>query len=632
MSRAGPRFNRRRMLELTGATAAGALAWRLTPALAQGTQAGVDGTAAGATAGPRTTHALTVFGEPRHGPDFTHFSYVNPDAPKGGELRLVPSSFGGNQNPTTFNTFNMFILRGDSPPLMQLCHASLMVRGLDEPDAVYGQIAEAVEIDGPRYAFTLRPGATFSDGTAITAADVIFTLETLRENGHPIYAGPLRDIDSLEVADEATAVITFREGASNRMPPLVATYPVLSKAYYEANDFTAARLDKPVVSGAYTVGDFAAGRYVTLVKRPDFWGDDVPSGRGHNNFGSVRVDFYRERTLAFEAFKTGKENFREEFTSKVWATEYTFPAIQRGDVVQREFPDERPAGAQGWFINTRRPKFADPRTREALAWAFDFEWTNQNLFYGAYKRTQSFFMNSDMMAEGEPSAAELALLEPFRDQVDPAVFGPAWTAPVADGSGRDRTNMRRAIELLSEAGWTRRDGQLVDAAGAPLVVEYLYPSEPTSERIFLPFANTLRAIGIDARLTPVDATQYQLRSVNFDFDILTQRFAFAPTPYDTIRQYFSSEAAATEGSYNLAGIADPVVDAMLAAMLAASTRDEMLAAARAMDRVMRVGHYWIPQWYKGSHTVAYWEADFGIPETKPRYELPVAETWWSASA
>ncbi|WP_420391843.1 extracellular solute-binding protein [Acuticoccus sp.] len=611
------RLTRRRVLTLSaGAAAAVAAPW---PARAT------------SLADLERRHALTVFGEPKHPANFAHFDYVNPDAPRGGALRLVPSSFAFNQNPTTFNTFNMFILRGDSPPLMQLCHTSLMVRGLDEPDAVYGHAAQGVAVDGLRYAFTLRDGITFSDGSPITAEDVVWSLETIARAGHPVLAQSLSDVAAVDAVDGRTVAITFAEGTSNRLPPLVATYPILSRAYYEANDFTAAKLDVPVTSGPYTVGAFDPGRYVAFARRADYWGDAIATGRGHNNFETVRVEFHRERTLAFEAFKTGQLNFREEFTSKTWAIEYDFPALRRGEVVRTTFPDERPAGAQGFFINTRREKFADPRTRLALTLAFDFEWTNANLFYGAYRRTVSFFINSDMMATGEPSAAEVALLEPFRAELDPAVFGPAWTPPTSDATGRDRALLRRASELLAAAGWERRGGRLVNGAGEPLTVEYLYPSEPTSERIFLPYANTLSALGIDARLKPVDPTQYQARMASFDFDLVTRRYAFSPTPDETIRSYFTSEAAAQEGSRNMSGIADPVVDALVEAMLAASTREEMLTAARALDRVLRLGHYWVPQWYKGEHTVAYWDT-FGIPDEKPRYDLPVETTWWAKDA
>lgn len=583
----------------------------------------------GAATGRR--HALAVFGDALHGPDFTHFGYVNPEAPRGGELRMIPPGWMTNQNPDTFNTFNMLILRGDSPPFMQLCQTSLMVRGLDEPDAVYGHIAEAVEIDGLRHAFALRPEATFSDGSPITAEDVAFSYDILRRQGHYEYVPPLDDVASVEAADPRTAVITFRDTASTRMPPLIATYPIVSKAYYTQHDFTAATLDVPVTSGPYVVGDFQPGTFVAFAKRPDYWGDAVPSGRGHNNFERIRVDFFRERAVAFEAFKAGQIRFREEFTSKTWATEYTFPAVRDGRVVLREFPDGRPAGAQGYFINTRRRKLADRRTREALTFAFDFEWTNANLFYGAYTRTQSYFMNSDMMAEGAPGAAELALLEPFRDRLDAAVFGPAWTAPVTDGSGRDRDNLRRAAELLAAAGWVRDGNGLVDADGERLTVEYLYQSEPASERVFLPFAQRLGLLGIDAQLRPVDAATYQTRVTGFDYDLVSMRFALAPTPDESIRVLFTSAAAAAEGSRNLPGIADPVVDALVEAVLAAATREDMLAATRALDRVLRLGHYWVPQFGKGIHTVAHWDR-FGMPEAKPRFDLPVETTWWAKDA
>ena len=615
------RLSRRRVLALTGAAAATLPALSLARPLAS---------PAAAFPARGRSHALTVFGPPKHGPDFAHFSYVNPDAPKGGTIRITPSSFGYNQNPLTFNTFNMFILRGDSPPQMQLCHASLMVRGLDEPDAVYGLVAEAVEVDGRRFAFFLRDGCTFTDGSPITAEDVVFSYETIREHGHPLAAQPLAGVERVEAADDGTAVITFAEGTSNRLPPLVATYPVLSKAWYTANDFTVADLSIPVTSGAYTVGRYEPGRFVEYRLRDDWWGADVPAARGQNNFETVRVAFFRERITGFEAFKVGDITFREEFTARTWATEYNFPAVEDGRVVRRVFEDERPAGAQGFFINTRRSKFADPRTREALIQAFDFEWTNQNLFYGLYERTQSFFMNSDMMATGEPSEAEIALLEPFRGEIPDAVFGPAWTAPVTDGSGQDRAPLRRANELLMEAGWRRDATGLVNDRGERLSVEFLYQQQDF-ERIILPYANRLRLLGVDAQLRVVDAAQYQRRMTEFDFDLTTRRFAFSPTPSESIREFWTSRTANLEGSNNMSGIKDPVVDALTETMLSAATREEMVTAARALDRVLRLGFYWVPQWYKGTHTVAYWDR-FGIPDEKPRYDLPVTTTWWSREA
>lgn len=605
--------SRRRVLALSGAAASvAALSLRTTPLGAL----------------PVARHALTVFGDPLYGPD-APFGYVNPDAPRGGEIRLSPVSWRTNQNPETFNTFNMFILKGDSPPFMDRCHAALMVRGLDEPDAVYGQLAESVEIDGRRYAFRLRP-ATFSDGSPITAADVAFSYAIIRDKGHYTLAQPLAGVRSVEAADDATVVITFADDASNRLPPLVTSepYAILSQAFYTANDFTAAKLDVPVTSGPYIVGEFRAGQWLNFEKRPAYWGDAIPSGRGHNNFDRIRVDFFRERQVSFEAFKSGRTTYREEYTSKTWATEYNFPAVRDSRVILREFPDGRPAGAQGIFMNTRRPLLADRRVREAIGHCFDFEWANANLFYGAYNRTHSFFMNSDMLATGVPSAEEVVLLAPFRDRLDPAVFGPAWTAPVTDGTGRDRGPLRRAGDLLASAGFTRRGDGQTSASGERLALEFLYEGDPATERIMLPFQSRLRLVGIDIALRAVDGAQMQSRINAFDFDLTTQRFAFSPTPDEAIRAFFTSAAAGQNGSYNLAGIRDAVVDALLESMLAAPSRAEMVTAARAMDRVLRLGHYWVPQWNKGVHTVAYWD-EFGIPETTPRYDLPVETTWWA---
>ncbi|MEM7695090.1 MAG: extracellular solute-binding protein [Pseudomonadota bacterium] len=576
-------------------------------------------------------HALSVFGAPRHGPDFTHFSYVNPEAPKGGEIRIQPSAWAYNQNVLTFNTFNTFVLRGDAPPFMErLCHANLMVRGLDEPDAVYGSVAESVIVDDTTCTFTLREGPTFSDGSPITADDVVWSYTTLKSRGHPQLRVFMDDLEGIEALNARTVVLHLSPSSSNRLPPLMASVPpILSKAYYEANDFDAARLDIPVTSGPYTIGDHQAGRYVTYQKRDDWWGDGIPALRGHFNFDRVRVDFFRERTASFEAFKTGVIEYREEFTSKTWATEYNFPAVEDGRIVRTTLPDGRPAGAQGFFFNTRRKKFTDPRTREALSYAFDFEWMNQNLFYGLYERGSSYFVNSQMMATGAPTADELALLEPFRDQLPDAVFGPAVLPPKSDGSGRDRALLRRAVDLLGEAGWQRDGNGWVDADGEPLTIEFLY-AQPSWERVLTPFQSWLERIGVGVSLRQVEAAQFQSRMNTFDFDIVTRRYAMAATPGEAIRNMWTTAAANQPGSNNLAGIANPVIDALTDTLINAPTRDELLTASRALDRVLRAGHYWIPQWFKGSHTVAYWDR-FGVPD-KPRYDLPVATTWWAKEA
>jgi len=571
-----------------------------------------------------------VFGAPKYGPDFTHFDYANTDAPKGGQIRLGPASWTTNQNPTTFNTFNMNILRGDSPPMLEMTKAALMVRNYEEPDAVYGLIAESVTVDGRRYAYKLREGPTFTDGSPITAADVVFTYETLAADGHPIYRQLLGGVESVTAEAPDVAVVTFREGTSNRLPPLVAVIPILSKAYYTENSILDANLKIPVTSGAYTIGDYRAGRFVTYVRRADDWTAKIPARVGHNNFDEVRVEFYRERLAAFEAFKKGDLTYREEFTSKTWATEYNFPALNDGRVVKRQFPDDRPAGAQGFFINTRRKKFADPRTREALGYCFDFEWANQNLFYGSYERTTSFFVNSDLEATGTPSEAELKILEPYRGRVPEAAFGPVWLPPVTDGTGNDRAPLRRAAQLLKEAGWERSDGGLVNADGERLTIEFIY-FQPTWDRVLLPFKTQLERLGVGAELRLVESAQYQSRLNSFDFDMTTRRFAMSPTPGESIREFWGSASANVDGSNNLAGIADPVVDELIEKMLAATTREEMTTVAHVLDRILRVGHYWVPQWYNKWHNVAYWDV-FGIPDKMPRYEFPVASTWWAKDA
>lgn len=593
------------------------------------------GADAGAGPGPapgngQRLHALTVFGEPRYGPDFTHFDYANPDAPKGGSIRLSPASWTTNQNPTTFNTFNMNILKGDSPPMMELTKVALMARNPEEPDAVYGALAESVTVDGRDYAFALREGATFSDGSPITADDVVFTYETMAREGHPIYRQLLAGVAGVRAEGASVAVLSFAEDTSNRLPPLASLIPILSKAYYTEHSIQDATLAIPVTSGAYTVGDFRSGRYVTFVRREDDWTRDIPAFVGHHNFDEVRVEFFRERLTGFEAFKKGDVTFREEFTSKIWATEYTFPAVNDGRVVRRSFPDDRPAGAQGFFFNTRRAKFADPRTREALGYAFDFEWTNANLFYGLYKRTPSFFVNSDLMAAGTPSEAELAILEEYRGRIPEAAFGPAWLPPTTDGTGRDRTPLRRAAELLGEAGWRREGNGHVNDAGERLTVELLY-FQPDWERILQPYQNRLNLLGVEVSMRLVESAQYQARVNAFDFDVTTRRFALEPTPGEAVRDFWSSKSAAVEGSNNLAGIADPVIDELTNRMLKAGTREEMLTFAHALDRVMRLGHFWVPQWYSGSHHTAYWDI-FGMPETMPRYDFDVARTWWSKEA
>ena len=368
----------------------------------------------------------------------------------------------------------------------------------------------------------------------------------------------------------------------------------------------------------------AASSHIERVK--DFWGADLPVCRGQNNFDVVRYEYYRDREVGFEGFTAKSYLFREEFTSRTWSTRYDFPAMKAGRVKRDTLPDDTPSGAQGWFINTRRTKFADPRLREALCDAFDFEWTNKTIMYGAYLRTVSVFQNSDMMAQGKPGADELALLEPFRGRVPDEVFGEPYTPPVSDGSGQDRALLRKATKLLQDAGCVIKDGARVLPDGTRISIEFLI-DEPTFEPHHMPFIKNLGTLGIDATLRIVDPVQYQARCDAFDFDITVDRFGFSATPGDALRSYFSSQAAALTGSKNLAGMADPAIDALIDAIIAAPSRPALVTACRALDRVIRAGRYWIPHWYKPTHWVAYWDV-FGRPPAGPRYARGIPETWW----
>jgi microcin C transport system substrate-binding protein len=358
----------------------------------------------------------------------------------------------------------------------------------------------------------------------------------------------------------------------------------------------------------------------------DWWGADIPAARGQNNFDAVRYEYYRDRDVAFEGFTSKSYLFREELTSRIWATRYDFPAIRDGRVKRDVVPDHTPSGAQGWFFNTRREKFKDKRLREAFINAFDFEWTNKTIMYSSYQRTHSVFQNSDMMAVGKPSAEELALIEPFRGKVAEEVFGEPYVPPVGDGSGQDRALLRKATALLNEAGFAVKDGKRVMPNGEPITVEFLI-DDPVSQPHHMPFIKNLATLGIEANLRIVDPVQYRKRVDEFDFDILVQRFSFSNTPGDALRTFFSSQAAALKGSQNVGGMADPVIDALIEKVIAANSRPALTSACRALDRVIRSGRYWIPHWYKPSHWIAYWEV-FGRPATPPRFAPGMPETWW----
>jgi microcin C transport system substrate-binding protein len=577
-------------------------------------------------------HGMSAFGDLAYPPDFQHFNFVNPNAPKGGVYSEIVSSRGYNGSFLTFTSLNGYILKGEGALGMDMTFATLMAGSADEPDAMYGLAARGVRIsdDGLTYTFLLRPQAKFHDGSALTAHDVEWSLTTLKDKGHPIITQLLRDMAGAEAADDRTAVVRFKPKRARDVPLFVAGLPIFSRAYYATQPFDQSTYNIPLGSGGYKVGKFDAGRFIEFERVKDWWGADLPVARGQYNFDIVRYEYYRDRDVGFEGFTAGNYLFREEFTSRTWATRYDFPALKDGRVKQRVIPDNTPSGAQGWFINTRRPQFKDRRVREALIDAFDFEWTNKTLMYGAYDRTQSVFENSPMKAVGKPSETELKLLEPFRGKVPDEVFGEPYLPPATDGSGHDRKWLLAAAQLLEQAGYPLKGGKRVLPDGTPMSIEFLI-DEPTFKPHHLTYIKNLSTIGIAGTLRIVDPVQYRARVEGFDFDITVERLSFSSTPGDSLRAYLSSQAAVTKGSYNLAGIADPAIDALIEAAIAAKTRPELTAACRALDRVFRAGRYWIPHWYKATHWIAYWDA-FGYPAAQPRYSRGIPATWWSKSA
>jgi microcin C transport system substrate-binding protein len=591
--------------------------------------------AAGGIAAPRGAfsqqselHGLSTFGDLQLAPDFRHFPYVNPNAPKGGVLRIQIKNTSGNQNFETFDTLHIYSFRGDGAAGMDATFDSLMSSSSDEPNSMYGLVARTVSASDDKltYRFSLRPEARFHDGSPLRASDCAFSFMTLKEKGHPIYRSILRDLAGAEAESDHVLVVRFAPTRGRDLHLLVASLPIFSEGWWKGRDFEATTLDAPLGSGAYRVGRFETGRYIEFERVANYWGAGLPVNVGQNNFDRIRYDYFRERQIAFEAFKSGQLNFQEEFTARFWATGYDFPAVRDGRVQRVELPSGGAVGTQGWIFNTRRSKFSDPRIREALNNAFDFEWTNRNIMYSAYRRLTSYFENSDMKAQGKPGAEELALLEPFRGQVPDEVFGEPWVPPVSEGSGSDRNLLRRANDLLLAAGCKREGARLRLPDGSPFEIEFL-DSQGALKPHTEPFQANLRRLGIESQFRQVDAAQYKRRLDNFDFDVMVMALGGSLTPGDGLRNIYSSQAAKTPGSRNLGGISSPVIDALVERIARAHTREELNIAARALDRVLRAGRYWIPMWYKDRALIAHWDV-FGRPEKTPRYGNGAPNLWW----
>jgi microcin C transport system substrate-binding protein len=583
-----------------------------------------------------TSTALSVLGTPALPANFPFFPYVNPDAPKGGTVRLATVG--------TFDSFNPFILRGTAAaglvnPWVTLpggsgsgttvghVWESLLTGSANEGSTAYAHLAESIELPADKMwvAFNIRPKAHFSDGSPVTADDVAWTYRTLLAHGRPAVRIQYADVADVSVEGPRRVVFHFRSNQNRDLPLLVGGLPILPKHFFEGRDFERPLTDAPIGSGPYVVDKFDLGRSVTFRRDPNWWASNMPTGIGTNNFDQVRIDYFRDGTVAMEAFKAGQTDIRSENVSKNWATAYDFPAVASGLVIKRSFQNHLPNGLQGYAMNTRRAVFSDRRVRQALAIVFDFEWTNKSLFYGAYTRTTSYFSNSSLASVGLPGPGELALLEPFKADLPQEVFSAPFALPVTDGSGNNREVLRQALALLKQAGWTVKDRKLVDGNGQQMRFSILL-DEPSLERPTLPYVDTLQKLGIDAHVRLVDPAQYQHLTDDFDFDMTMIVYPEGDVPGNELRDYFSCAAAKAQGSSNVAGVCDAAVDALVERVIAAHTREELRDAARALDRVLLENWYLVPNWGNLQFNVAWWNR-FGFPDVPIRDGVNL-DSWW----
>ena len=566
-------------------------------------------------------HGISVFGDLKYPAGFPHFGYVNPNAPKRGTLK-VPGL-------DTFESIHPFILKGRKEVLAEgLLFDTLMARSFDEPDSYYGLVAKTVEqpADKSWVAFNIDPRARFHDGTLITAEDIVFTFNALTKDGHPRYRINFRDVDRAEATSPSRVKFTFKPGTHRDLPTRLASLPVLSKTYYEKVDFKKTTFDAALASGPYRIGKFEPGRSITYSRVENYWAKDLPVIRGRYNFNEITVDYYRDREVMFQAFFSQQYDFREDFTSRQWATQYDKPPVNDGLVIREVLPDETPSGVQAFILNLRREKFQDIRVRTAIDMAFDFEWTNKTLFYSQYARTNSMFENSSLAAKAPPTAEELVLLEPFRGKVPEEVFTTPFASPQSDGSGKLRSSLRKASRLLKQAGYRVKDGVLTNAAGAPLEIEFLL-FEASFKRIIGPYINNLKRLGIQARIRIVDVANFKRRQDTFDFDIVIRRISQPLTPGLEQRNYFGSEFAGVQGAFNIGGVQNAAIDTLIEKVVTAKSRDGLTTAVRALDRVIMWNRYAVMQWYKGAHNIAYWNK-FNRPAKSPHYDMGVVDTWW----
>jgi microcin C transport system substrate-binding protein len=578
---------------------------------------------ASATVRVTTGPALAMHGDIKYGPDFRNFAYADPSAPKGGEVRMGIVA-------TTFDNFNPWILRGTAVSLARIMFDTLTVGSEDEPFTRYCLVCETMDVPEDRswIVFNLRADARFHDGSPITPDDVIFSFNTLREHGHPLYRSYWSQVDRAERSGERGVRFVFKPGDNRELPLIIGELPILSRAYWQGRDFERTTLEPPLASGPYRIDTFEAGRFVIYRRVPDYWAINHPTRAGQYNFDVIRIDYYRDNTVALEAFKAGQFDMRSENSASQWANGYNVAAVQQGLIRREEIPVQRVAGMQGWAMNLRRPQFQDVRVRQALAYAYDFETANRTLFSGAYTRTRSYFDNSDLAARGLPGPEELRLLEPLRGRIPNEVFTTEYQPPRTAGTGIEgwRENRRIATQLLRDAGYRIVNQQLVNAQGQQLAFEILL-NDPQFERIALPYVENLRALGIAARIRTVDTSQYQRRSDAFDYDMTVGLFGQSESPGNEQRDFWSCAARDTQGSQNLLGICDPAIDQLIDRVVQAPDRAGLVAATRALDRVLQYGFYVVPHWYLAADRVAFWDR-FGRPARVERRVGYDPFTWW----
>lgn len=576
---------------------------------------------------PQPQHGIALHGAPKYPADFKHLDYVNPQAPKGGTLKL--DAVG------TFDSLNPFIMKGAPAEGLNFLRSgflyeSLMQNSWDEPFSLYGVIAESIEVpeDKSWVAFNLRPQAKWADGKPITAQDVVWTFETLMEKGNPFFKAYYGDVKKAEALSPARVKFTFKVANNAELPLIVAEMAVLPRHYWtaEGRDFGQTSLIPPLGSGPYKIGRVEAGRKIEYVRRDDWWGKDLPFFKGFYNFDRIEYDYYRDTNVALEAFFAGQFDVQEENTAKLWASAYNAPPVLDGRIVKEEIENTRPAGMQGFIYNTRRPVFADPKVREALAYAFDFEWSNKQFAYGAYTRTDSYFENSELASAGLPAGAELALLEKFRGKVPEEVFTKTYAPPKTDGSGNLRENLRKASQLLDEAGWKAGPDGVRMKDGKKLEFEILDAS-PMFERWVLPLTRNLKRLGVIATFRAIDSAQYQNRMNSFDFDMTIGVFGQSDSPGNEQRDFWSGAKADVEGSRNYAGVRDPSVDQLIEELIQTSSREDLVVHVHALDRILLWNHYVIPMWHYPKWRIARWNY-IERPENLSGISPLVASTWW----